>query len=459
MREREIKEEVIRYIDDKNYNYALLIDGEWGSGKTYFITHDIKSVIENHEQEGENRTFKYISLYGIKSTDEMEESIFWSILDENIFKFKDKIEGKISSSMANREKTSKVNPVLTTTKKIIGTAIQKLELGYKSYEYIQDFIRLDRYIFIFDDVERSECQINDLMGYINGLVEHENVKVILVANEKEIGRYERNEFKELQYLVASDAKIQIPMESIFNKVAKTDKEKEDKFNIEEVERRRKKIFSDIAFDGNYKRIREKLIGITIHYEPDFSEIMHKLINRSNLDIELKKKLDENVKSFVDELKDKHHYNLRTFQFFLSKMDYIYSEFNRYKDIESKYWDRILDFLIENCFILCIAYKGNIQEPEDELGKIMYRRRLILHSVDNYVRNSVFAEDEFRKELKQYIDIEVKNKLDDDDPYSLLYNQYYIQPQSWVQEKINEILDKLELDMYQVSIYIKLYMSF
>lgn len=242
MREREIKEEVIRYIDDKNYNYALLIDGEWGSGKTYFITHDIKSVIENHEQEGENRTFKYISLYGIKSTDEMEESIFWSILDENIFKFKDKIEGKISSSMANREKTSKVNPVLTTTKKIIGTAIQKLELGYKSYEYIQDFIRLDRYIFIFDDVERSECQINDLMGYINGLVEHENVKVILVANEKEIGRYERNEFKELQYLVASDAKIQIPMESIFNKVAKTDKEKEDKFNIEEVERRRKKIF-------------------------------------------------------------------------------------------------------------------------------------------------------------------------------------------------------------------------
>ena len=58
MREREIKEEVIRYIDDKNYNYALLIDGEWGSGKTYFITHDIKSVIENHEQEGENRTFK-----------------------------------------------------------------------------------------------------------------------------------------------------------------------------------------------------------------------------------------------------------------------------------------------------------------------------------------------------------------------------------------------------------------
>ena len=125
MREREIKEEVIRYIDDKNYNYALLIDGEWGSGKTYFITHDIKSVIENHEQEGENRTFKYISLYGIKSTDEMEESIFWSILDENIFKFKDKIEGKISSSMANREKTSKVNPVLTTTKKIIGTAIQK----------------------------------------------------------------------------------------------------------------------------------------------------------------------------------------------------------------------------------------------------------------------------------------------------------------------------------------------
>lgn len=39
MTEQQVKEEVLRYIDDSLYNYAILLDGEWGSGKTYFITH------------------------------------------------------------------------------------------------------------------------------------------------------------------------------------------------------------------------------------------------------------------------------------------------------------------------------------------------------------------------------------------------------------------------------------
>lgn len=37
MTEQQIKEEILRYIKDRTYNYAVLIDGEWGSGKTYFV--------------------------------------------------------------------------------------------------------------------------------------------------------------------------------------------------------------------------------------------------------------------------------------------------------------------------------------------------------------------------------------------------------------------------------------
>lgn len=37
MTEQQIKEEILRYIKDQTYNYAVLIDGEWGSGKTYFV--------------------------------------------------------------------------------------------------------------------------------------------------------------------------------------------------------------------------------------------------------------------------------------------------------------------------------------------------------------------------------------------------------------------------------------
>ena len=34
MTEKQITEEILRYLKDESYNYAVLIDGEWGSGKT-----------------------------------------------------------------------------------------------------------------------------------------------------------------------------------------------------------------------------------------------------------------------------------------------------------------------------------------------------------------------------------------------------------------------------------------
>src|SRR5690606_21770687 len=41
-------------------------------------------------------------------------------------------------------------------------------------------------LYIFDDLERCEMPINAVMGYINGFVEHDDRKVIIIANEDEI---------------------------------------------------------------------------------------------------------------------------------------------------------------------------------------------------------------------------------------------------------------------------------
>ena len=41
MTEHQIQEEILRYINDESYNYAVLIDGEWGSGKTYFVSNSL----------------------------------------------------------------------------------------------------------------------------------------------------------------------------------------------------------------------------------------------------------------------------------------------------------------------------------------------------------------------------------------------------------------------------------
>ena len=57
-------------------------------------------------------------------------------------------------------------------------------------------------ILIFDDLERCKIPINDLLGYINQFVEHLNLKVIIVANEKEINKIVDKNL-ELKYLIAS----------------------------------------------------------------------------------------------------------------------------------------------------------------------------------------------------------------------------------------------------------------
>lgn len=91
MTEQQIKEEVLRYIDDSLYNYAILIDGEWGCGKTYFITHVLSQEIKKQEEGKEKpRTIKYISLYGCKTMNDVQENIAWSFAENARDKIKDK---------------------------------------------------------------------------------------------------------------------------------------------------------------------------------------------------------------------------------------------------------------------------------------------------------------------------------------------------------------------------------
>ena len=65
LRSRVLNEKIIYdYLENKNINYAIMIDGEWGSGKTYFIKNKVVGKYENA---------LYISLYGISSVDKLSE--------------------------------------------------------------------------------------------------------------------------------------------------------------------------------------------------------------------------------------------------------------------------------------------------------------------------------------------------------------------------------------------------
>ena len=58
MNEQQIVEEVNRYLVDKSYQYAILIEGEWGCGKTYFVKNRLTQEINNLEKNRGKRKIK-----------------------------------------------------------------------------------------------------------------------------------------------------------------------------------------------------------------------------------------------------------------------------------------------------------------------------------------------------------------------------------------------------------------
>ena len=51
MTDIEIVDLIKRYIERSSYNYAVLIDGSWGCGKTFFIKETLIPSLEKLEKE------------------------------------------------------------------------------------------------------------------------------------------------------------------------------------------------------------------------------------------------------------------------------------------------------------------------------------------------------------------------------------------------------------------------
>lgn len=47
----EIVESFFKYLDNTIYNYAYMIDGSWGSGKTFFVKERLIPAIIEYEKE------------------------------------------------------------------------------------------------------------------------------------------------------------------------------------------------------------------------------------------------------------------------------------------------------------------------------------------------------------------------------------------------------------------------
>lgn len=461
MFEKQIIEEVNRYLKDDAYQYAILIDGEWGCGKTYFVKHTLLDKIQEFEQNSSKRTAKYISLYGCKTVQDIQEAMVWVFADEAKNYVVQNAPKHVGSSMKKlsqylKQKTPKnieptIGNILSTSKRVLNKVRERFLPDVNIFEFTSDWILMKDFIFIFDDLERCDCPINELFGFINGLVEHEDTKVILIANEKEISIKEINAQKELQYLLALNNNIEWQEEektSYGNFPQNTNK---NKVKLSELEGRRKLLFSDETYDSNYKKIREKLIGITLYYQPDVKVICKHLIANTSLDDMLTQKLEEHINTFYDYMEYYHHHNLRTFQFFISKISYLCLKLSELP-IDKDYYNEVMSFLIQDCFIWAVKYKSEYKPLTNEREKILHNITPTSSAVKKYVETGEFVANKFNLDINKYINEQLQNKISNDDPLKQLSNEYYYHSQKWCEEQLQSIKEKLSNDKYPFFAY-------
>lgn len=68
-----------QYLKKDNVDYAILVNGEWGVGKTYYYETYLKKIIE---EEGKKSI--RVSLYGKDNINSILDDITYSILQETI---------------------------------------------------------------------------------------------------------------------------------------------------------------------------------------------------------------------------------------------------------------------------------------------------------------------------------------------------------------------------------------
>lgn len=366
MTDSEIIKTIDNFISSSIYNYAVLIDGDWGCGKTYFIENVLlPHLTEPPESESKIRV-EYISLYGIKSTEEISSIINARLLSEAVWRGPLK---KASDVVKRRVNT------------IVGSAIGAVSKQLLNNDYsedvkntIQEFLSKDNVIFIFDDLERCSFDVCDALGYINNLVEHAECKVILVANEQEIGKWQMDINPEAKYMVAANSDINIPhvesqTEHMVSCLAgQNGKAKKDsKISLNELDERVDALFGT---NERYIRTKEKIIGLTIRYTPDLKAVFTNLIE-SRLDIRsatttnVRDYILEKIPFYVHFMEEVGHRNVRTIQFFIEKINLIagalensfvenYGLFN--EDAGQKAVKEAIGNIIDYCFSFSVAYK-------------------------------------------------------------------------------------------------------
>ena len=235
-----IQEYLENYLKLSNPEYAILLNGEWGSGKTYFIDTFINKY--NDKSKKPNIKFIKISLFGLKNTNSIDEEIF-----QNLHPLLGSKYAKIAGNMLKSALKLGINIDWNQDGKKDGAV--NINLKFNPLDFFSDKKKSEQEIvFIFDDLERTEINLKEVLGYINYLVEQLNFKVIILANEKKLNNNDYKEFKEK--IIGKTFKVKHSFENVLTSFIK------NQTNLsKEILHKNVHIINEIYYKAEYNNLR------------------------------------------------------------------------------------------------------------------------------------------------------------------------------------------------------------
>ncbi len=457
----DLVESILDYVRADYTDYAIMINGEWGSGKTYFWNNKIRNKIESLQLNGKQYTTIYMSLYGISNLEDISKKIFietTQLMDKNLKRY---------MNMNNQTTIPEYAKTGLDMANFFGVTQNGDRIDYGK------FFSTDDKVLCFDDLERANVDVIDILGYINNFVEHDHIKTIIICNEKELSTKLKSSNLEMKTFIAT---------YLLDKegdLAKTDKPM--------VEKIRDKI--EYVFDkaNDYERIKEKLIGETFEYAPEFTYIINGLLMRYEVNPDLIRFLRENAQLIISTFNKSGTRNLRILKHALN-------DFRKIFEMVNKYYPNTNQKVLKTMLIFTIAVSFEIKagkitknkfiniDNNEEYKAILVSSRVLMDNRQFYIKefdNNYYynfkSEYRFFKFIEIYVrtrifdmktfknDMEViRNTIDTDKlpGYKrLLTEEYWKIPDDQFEGVIDEIMESVKNGEVEVIDIVKLFVYF
>lgn len=468
----EVVNSILDYVRKDHTDYAIMLNGEWGSGKTYFWNNKLRKKIESTDFNGKSYKTIYMSLYGINSLEEISKKIFFETnpyINKTLKKY---VETRAGNTIPEYVKTG------LDMANLFGVG----QFTNDKVDFSKCFSIEDK-VLCFDDLERANVDVIDILGYINNFVEHDGIKTILICNEKELSTKLKNSNVEMKTFIATYI---LDKEGKLGKGSALSEEASDQNKpiIELIEDKIANIF-DKAND--YERIKEKLIGETFEYVPEFNYILNGLLMRFSQDEDLCIFLRKNSNLIISTFNKTGTRNLRVLKHALNDFEKIYYNINKnYNDIDDQVLKSLLIFTIAISFEIKAGKvtKDRFKDimSNDEYMSLIFTSKILDDNKQFYLRefdNTYFFNFKTSYRFFKFIEIYVRTRIFDmrtfkvdmdnvlnkvtvalEPSYKKILNgDYWKLPDNDFNKLVYETLEEIKLGRLQLHEYLNAFIVF